>query len=345
MTIVVPSQAWVQRPDLAISRWTRPALIGSRILPTYPCSKKSDVIVYMPVRDNSLTAQTGRTMGDSFDITNIDNVRIALDLTAAEIASTQTKDISDIADQGDLERNLWQMSMNSKAVVAYALENATAVALLDGKAEVASATEKAFIKNVREKRQAIASQLGDGKIIVAMSAAVYNTIIAMTEIQAQLGKGVSLPVTQDTTVANLQRIQLAAIFGVDEVLIGQNRAWYADNITTKDAVVVAMVAEPNQDPTFMPQLGRTPVFTQYLAEPTPTDPNAGMMDYDNALLIPGQAAKVYATPFSCAQIVIPQNNAVGVVTQTFAKPVLFTENTDLFEVVALPPEVMPSAST
>lgn len=344
MTITVPSSAWIRRDDLALFKWTRPPMIVTRFLPTMPFDKKVDVVVYMPIRDDNQTAQTDRAMGGALDITTIDNVRLPVDLTSSKFEKTFDKDISDIAEQKDLERNLWQMAMNGKAVVAYAVENAGASALLDSQEPIATSTAKDFVLKAKEARQSVSAKLGDGKIIAGMSQAVFNYLVTDTDIKEMIKTTVSIPVTQDMTVANVQKAQLAALIGVDEVQVGQNRAWYADNITNKDAIIIALVPEPNMDPDYIPQLGRTPTFTQYLAAPTPNDPNAGQPDYDESMLFTGGAVKEYATPFSCAQIVLPGNSSIGVTTQTFAKPVVFPENLEMLKVVGMWTTVSPSVS-
>lgn len=335
MTIAL--QAWTPRQDLAILKWTRPELIGTKLLPTVTLDKKQDVLVYTPVRNNSLTPQTGRAMGGAFNVNTIDNVRQPIDLTAAEIAFTDQKDLSDVTEMGDLENSMRQLAYNGKPAVAYALETKIAKAFLDGKTTIPTATSADFITTVRERRQYIASQLGDGKIVVAMSQSVYNTLVMDAEIQKQIGKNVSLPVTQGMSAANIQRIQLAAIFGVDDVLIGQNRSWASNTITNVNAVVVACIPEPNQDTRFSVQLGRTACFVQYVSEPTPADGDMGKDDYDAALEWFGPMGnRKAATPFTCSQWTNGASGSVALTVQTFSLPYIFPENTALFDVVMLP---------
>lgn len=340
MPITLPN--WTQRDDLAVLKWTRPSLPGTRFLPTLTVTKKSDVIVYMPVRDDSLTAQTGRGMSGVFDIDNLDNVRKPIDLTSAEIASTQGKDISDIVEMGDLENSMRQMAMNGKPVVMYKLETAIAKELLDHPSALVTSTDMAnFIKVVREQRAAISAKLGDGKLGIGMSQATFNKLVVADEIKAQMGKNVSMPYTQDLTVANLQRIQLAAIFGVDEVLIGQNVAWYSDTITNKDAIVIALLPEPGMDPRYVPQLGRTACFVTYVAEPTPADAGAGQDDYDAAIAVAGPGGnKRYSTPFVCSAWTNSARGQVALTTQSFAQPIVM--NPGLMSVVSLPAEASAS---
>lgn len=341
MTIAIP--AWVPRNDLSLLKWTRPALIATRLLPTLTLSKKQDVVVYMPQRDNTLAPQTGRAMGGVFSLNTIANVREPIDLTASEVAFTDIKDLSDVTEMGDLEVSMRQLAFQGKPAVAYAVEVKLAKALMDGKAAIATTGEIDLIKTLREKRQLVASQLGDGMIVAAMSQATFNTVIMMAKVQEQIGKAVSIPVSQAVSAANLARIQLAAILGVDEVLVGQNRAWMDSSIVQKDAILVAVIPEPGVDPKIAVQLGRAATFVNYVSEPTPADGNTGKEDYDDAYMITGSMSnKQYATPFVCSQWAYGIGGAVALTIQSFVEPVIF--NTNLFEVIALPAGSSYSAS-
>lgn len=323
------------RDDLALLPWTRPSLIGTKLLPTMEFFKKQDVIVYAPVRDESLVAQTGRSMGKDFDLNLIPNVRQAIDLTATEIAFTDQKDLSDVVELSDLEVAMKVLAYQGKPVVAYMLEAKIAKAFLDGKAATATTTEKEFINTIRATRQAISAKLADGQIVLAMSQTTYNKVVMMDEVQKQIGKGVSMPYSADMSAANIQRLQVASIFGVDQVLVGQNKSWEASSIVAKGGVIVACIPNPNIDPKLEVQLGRTACFTKYMAAPTPADGATGQQDYDAAVVRTGNGAnKEYATPFNCLMWPNAKAGSVALTIQTFSLPYIF--NADLYEVVAPP---------
>ena len=338
MTISFPG-GWIDRKDLALLKFSRPDPIGDILLPTYVMQKFVDIIVYQQQR-NAYSVVTNRANGGAFVFNNLENTRLPIDLTAAKIEFALQKDINQWPEYGTDEYGWRQMAFQSLFQVSVAIENTVAVALLDGKqANLSQNTTAAkamgtFVANVKTERNNVAKQTGEGRVVVAMSQSVFNNLMGDADLLALIKASVSIPVTQTLTVAQVQKMQLAALFNVDEVLIGQSTAWYASNITQKDCVVVANVAQPGIDPLMSIQLGRLACYMTYVAQETVPNADLGAADYDQSRMITMQGAKAYAAPWSCAQTLVAANGAVALVTQAYVKPVIF--NAALYAVVGLP---------
>lgn len=341
MTINI-SQAWIDRPDLALMKFTRPMPCGTRFLPSYTCTQLQDVVVYMPQR-STLTTQDARANGAALEVNMVNNTRKAIDLVPFKVEETAAKDITEFPENGT-EENTWrQLGFNALFGLSMKIELRIAKALLDAKAAIAvtgtteAKARNAFLAEVQKQVMTVASQTGSGRVAVGMSQQIYRTIVGWPEFAAMVKAAVTLPVTQAIDgIANIQKMQMAALFNCDEVLTGQDVAWYSATITARDAVFVGVLPTPGMDAQMEIQLGRSAAYIKHIAAPTPTEANEGKGSYDDSLLVPGSSAtsKIYAAPWSCAQAVFAANSTAGIVAQSFVQPLVF--NVNLCSIVAMP---------
>lgn len=307
-----PNNILIDRPDLSTAEWTKPNLIGSKICPTYVVQAKSGTLYYRAAV-NTASVQSGRTAGAAVTSTNSGLSSAAW--TLVEKLCRRNRDVSQIQ-PGTLDKALMELARQGKTGVAYAAEAMIAKIVLDTATATASAAstqaaaDKLFLDNVRVAVQAIAAY--GKKVAVVMSQKSYNSTRHNASVQTAIGKYVMAPIGSAMSAADYGMMQLAGIFGADQVLVGQNAAW--DNVAFTNNSAVAIVALPDQPAAGWVDLTLEPIFGIMAVEQGFTDN--------------------VETPFTCQQGFETTTRSHFIDTVAFLDELVL--NTDLVQAVALP---------
>ena len=159
-----------------------------------------------------------------------------------------------------MESTLGELARKGKTAVAYGNEARIAKVVMDTVAvPTVSADEAAFVAGVIESVQDLHTM--GMKVAVVMSQKTYNTVRKMTALNLD---GITFNLSAGSPVVDgfgIQRAKMAIAFGVEDILVGQNKAWN-DGVTNKDTVAIVALPDANLDPDAEPQFGRTFVLEQ-----------------------------------------------------------------------------------
>ncbi len=255
------------RPDLQSAEFSRPAFLTDTILPPLMKEQIAGTLYYQKVlADND--AQTGREHAATIGTINEHIVAAATKtFSCEEIRDRQKMSYTQVKGYADLLHAELAMARLAKRAWFNQIETKTALALFGGDALDVSGTS-ADIPTDIENAVAELQDKAPGKIALVLSSRNFTKLKTNESIKDRMkNTGVVVGAGGDPRMVTAE--QLAAILGVDQLLIGPNDVWY--NAMKKDAsstggsdgydyqgnAALVVLPEASTDPVEEIQLGRT----------------------------------------------------------------------------------------
>lgn len=241
------------RNDLAYAEYSNPEYIHEELAPTFKVAQQSGTMHYQPVNADS-AAITNRGNLGTIDITGAGSA--SKPFNAGEILKRAELDVKEVEQcYADLMRAQLALARIGKRAVDGAIETALATALIGGEVDADLSTSTTKPEDV----EALAYQLYDkapGEVALVLPSQVFTRLKADANVQARM-RNTGVAIGEGGDPRKITAAQLAAIFGVNRVLIGNNRIWGAINNTCG-----ALVAIPNGElsPREEVQFARTVVY-------------------------------------------------------------------------------------
>ena len=244
----------IRRPDLEAQAVSYPEYIVDRILPYYSRPQVAGNVYYQKFKAD-VAAQTGRNIVDgsidqhiiaASDVTfACKEIRSRIKMGYAQIRGYKDKAIADLA-----------MGRMAKRAFYNSIEKAAATALL-GQTDVIDATTDPVA--AIDESVAILRDKGIGRIALVMSNHNFVMLKNNPTVRARMrNTGVAI---EGLAPRYITHEQMAAIFGVDEVISGRDDLWYA-GISASLRGRIAVVVLPTREilPEEEVQLGRSIYF-------------------------------------------------------------------------------------
>ena len=247
----------IRRPDLEVQEVSLPPYIVEKILPYLPREQEAGNLYYQSYKTD-VAAQTGRNTAAISPITASIISASSTSFSCSEVRKRIKMGYNQVRGYGDLAHAEYAMARMAKRSFYNTIEIACAVALQD----VDSPTNA--ISDPVSAIDAAATALRDkgiGRLALVCSNFNFVRLKNDPTVKARmLNTGVAI---RDLEPRYITVEQLAAVLGVDEVLIGRDDLWHS-GINAEDRGNIALVVLPNkeEDCAEAVQLGRT-IFFDY----------------------------------------------------------------------------------
>jgi hypothetical protein len=247
-----------RRPDLEAEPFRFPRALSQIVYPPKTVMQKVGDYYYADVQSEG-TVQTDRTLGEAATATTITGASQSFNLAAGDEFIQRKKIPESERDLlGGLEKAELAASRITKRSVMKALELLTSANVLAGAGVDTDDIENDLIGTVATNVDLV-MDVAEGEIAMVMSSRVFNTIKKYDEVLERMKvTGVMLRDIKD--VRNISREQLAAIFGVDRILIGRNAEWYNASATYQQRAGIMVLPDKDLDVLEEIQAGRFIVF-------------------------------------------------------------------------------------
>lgn len=245
------------RPDLQSAEFSRPAFITDIVMPPLMKDQIAGNLYYQKVLADN-TAQTGRANADTIGAINEHIVAAASKtFNCSEIRDRQKMSYTQSKGYADLLHAELAMARLAKRAWFNSIETKTAKALLGGDAldlTASGADIPADIENAVAELQ----DKAPGKIAFVVSSRNFTKLKTVESIKDRM-KNTGVAIGEGGNAREVTAAQLAAILGVDELLIAPNDVWYngmtADTLEGNGALVV--LPDASIEPVEEIQYGRT----------------------------------------------------------------------------------------
>lgn len=233
------------RNDLAIAPYSDPEMVFTKVAPALVRYEEAGTAWYQPYTAD-VTAQTNRNPLGAVTANAV--AAASKPFTCGEILSRQEMSYDQVR-QGyrDLLSAEFAMARLGKRAVGDTLELALATALLANPEDLSSST------NLPGDVEALASALADkapGRVALVLSASLFGALKADDEVKARM-RNTGVILGEGGDARRITKEQLAAVFGVDEVIVGPGRVWNTPGAKTGSLVILPTEGlAPNEEPQY-----------------------------------------------------------------------------------------------
>jgi hypothetical protein len=301
------------RKDLQAEPFKVPEFIGNLIFPATPRTQVAGTFYFQEVQTDP-SAQYDR---NTAAIGEINKTTIAAkDSTFAckEIRGRVRMGYDQVKGFGGLDRAELVMSRMAKRAFFNKTETLAAKALLEPNAGVTPVNATVNTATVIEGQIPLIQDKAPGRVALVMSSKTFTGLKLLPDIRERMkNTGIILGAGGDARHVTAE--QLAAIFGVDQILIGPNNIWYdAVEAGARNNCALVVLPDETKDPAEEVQLGRFFYFQwdeeaeQYLIESFHDDDNdAEVIDAK------GLGDLKMLNPSLATIITLPDSNATGAI--------------------------------
>ncbi len=258
-----------KRPDLAAAEYTSTGYLHRIVAPALPVFQQGGTLYYLPASART-TAQKGRaSLGE---VTAANFAAESKVFACQEIISRKRMGYAEVT-QGysDLLTAELDMAAAGKDEVEAAIETALATELLKTPEDISASA------NIPGAIEEIASELmdkaPDQEVALILSSKVFTALKSNEEIKARM-RNTGIAIGEGGDPRSVTAAQMAAIFGVNQVLVGKTSIWG----TTSG--VLAMLPHREKAQNQEAQLARVVTYT---AEPVDGIPFTCESFEDNTL--------------------------------------------------------------
>lgn len=233
------------RNDLALAPYSDPAMVFTRVAPALVRYEESGTAWYQPYNAD-VSAQTGRSPLGAVTANAV--AAASKPFVCGEILSREEMSYDQVR-QGyrDLLSAEFAMARLGKRAVGDTLELALATALLASPEDLSSST------NLPGDVEALASALADkapGRVALVLSASLFGALKADSEVKDRM-KNIGIAIGEGGDPRKITEAQMAAVMGVDEVIVGPGRVWNTPGAKTGSLVILPTEGlAPNEEPQY-----------------------------------------------------------------------------------------------
>jgi len=241
----------IRRPDLEEQEVTLPGYIIPEILPPLEKTQQAGTLYYWDYAADN-TAQSGRNTGTQAAITNNKVAASTTTFACAEIRARHSMSYSEVMGYKSLEHAELALGRMSKRSWYNKVEIDGAKALLDVDSPAVISTD---ILGGIEAAVGDLMDLAVGGIGIAMSNRNFISLKNTATIQKRAQAFTTAVV--DGKPAKVTPEAMAAVFGVDKVLVGTDANWYTGlDAADRDNIAVFVLPDKDVDCREQIQLGR-----------------------------------------------------------------------------------------
>lgn len=237
------------RPDLSSAEWTRTPYVFDRVAPALSRLQMGGTMNYTPWTSRG-SATTNRNKYDSHTRSHMGSAST----TYVCSEKTSTKDMAQqdvVQSYATLMHAELAMAAAGKDEVNTAIENILATALLQDAIDIT--TSENLPGDIESYVFDLADKVPNAKIALVMSTRLFTRLKGVAAIQERM-KNIGIAIGEGGDPRNVTAAQMAAVLGVDEVILGKTGSWGAGK-----AVLVALPTAEKQ-PNEEVQLARTVVY-------------------------------------------------------------------------------------
>lgn len=233
------------RNDLALAPYSDPAMVFTKVAPALVRYEEAGKAWYQPYNAD-VSAQTGRSPLGAVTANAI--AAANKNFACEEILSRQEMSYDQVI-QGyrDILSAEFALARLGKRAVGDTLELQLATALLASPEDLSSST------NLPGDVEALASALADkapGRVALVLSAALFGALKADSEIKDRM-KNIGIAIGEGGDPRKITEAQMAAVMGVDEVIVGPGRVWNTPGAKTGALVILPTEGlAPNEEPQY-----------------------------------------------------------------------------------------------
>lgn len=255
------------RPDLQTAEFSRPPFLTDIILPPLMREQIAGTLYYQAVASD-VTAQSGRANASTIgDITEHIVSAASKTFSCSEIRDRQKMSYTQVKGYADLLHAELAMARIAKRAWFSKVETTTARVLLGAASPTDLSGTSADIASSLENAVAELQDKAPGKVALVLSSRNFTRLKTDSNIKDRMkNTGVVLGAGGDPR--NVTAEQLAAILGVDQILIGPNDVWHTamkkanstgqtDGFDYQGNAALVVLPDPAVDPVEEIQLGRT----------------------------------------------------------------------------------------
>lgn len=251
------------RNDLRDAPYSAPELTHERLAPTLTRYQTSGTMYYMPYASD-VAAQTGRSPLGNVTVHSQSSAYTTY--ACGEIFDRQELPYDAIREsyRDDLRADL-AMARLGKRAVDDQIELAMANALLANPVDLTSSTN--LPGDIEDLAWELIDKTPGQRCVLTISGKIFTALKANSEIKDRM-KNIGIAVGEGGDPRRITAAQMAAVFGVDEVIVAPNRVWVnmvkADTLGPTGAAcgVLSMLCDGTLQPNEEIQLGRV-VSYQY----------------------------------------------------------------------------------
>ncbi len=219
--------------------------IGGQVMPPVEVQTKQGKVYYQTLTSDS-TAETGRSQGTAPSRTFL--TKSSQDWSASEVIKRYAMERDEVKQYGGVEVADRVGGMASKRSVERALEEAIAKDVLTNSSATVDDIQDSFLKTAQTGLKAIHRYPGEKALVCSYS--VFHRLMRYDEIKNRFDlSSVALSGQNARDIVQRQpaalEMALAAIIGVDRVLVGDDDQWYDADSDMEQRV--ALMALPNTE--------------------------------------------------------------------------------------------------
>lgn len=243
------------RKDLQAEPFKVPGFIGNLIFPPTPRTQVAGTFYYQKVQADP-SAQYGR---DTAAIADINATTIKSEsgtFSCSEIRGRVQMSYDQVTGYGGLDRAELVMARMAKRSFFNKTETLAAKALLEPGAGVTPVNATVNTATVIEGQIPMVQDKAPGKVVLVMSSKTFTSLKRLPDIKERM-KNTGIILGAGGDARNVTAEQLAAIFGVDQILVGPNNIWHeAIDASARNNCALVVLPEASKDPAEEVQLGR-----------------------------------------------------------------------------------------
>jgi len=248
-----------RRPDLEVLEYARPNYITDMIFPMLPRGERQGTLYYRDIQAD-VSAQTGRSGGAAPTEQTVTDSNVSFNLSNDEFIVREKIADAEIAGLGGLDSAQQIASRVAKRAVGNAIEDLTAANILANVSVTYNDIGTSLIDAVSTGFDTLADYAGQGEIALVVSSKLFSMIKRFEEVKDRM-KFTGIVADDIRAVRNVSSVQLAALLGVDRVIVGNNEQWYTQSGTYQDRAALVKVPSMGIDPREDTQVGRTLWFS------------------------------------------------------------------------------------
>lgn len=246
----------IRRPDLEEQVVTLPNYIIPDILPPLEKTQQAGTLYYWDYAEDN-AAQAGRNAGGQATITNNKVVATTVAYACAEIRARHSMSYNEVMGYKSLDHAEYALGRMSKRSWHNKVEIDGAKALLDVDSPTVISTD---ILGGIEAAVGDLMDLAMGPVGIAMSNRNFITLKNTAAVQKRAQAYTTALV--DGKPAKVTPEAMAAVFGVDKVLVGADTNWYSGlDAADRDNIAVFVIPDKDADCREQIQLGRIVYYT------------------------------------------------------------------------------------
>lgn len=210
------------RPDLATAEYTSTGYLHEIIAPTLKVFQKGGTLYYTPYATRG-TAQTSRSALGSVTATTMASA--SKTFSCGEILSRKKMSYDEV-EQGysDLLTAELDMAAAGKDEVEASIETSLATALLDANSAKDLTASTNLPGDIENYAAELMDKAPDCEIALAISSTLFTSMKANGEIKARM-QNTGIAVGEGGDPRAVTAAQLAAVLGVNRVLVGKSSIW------------------------------------------------------------------------------------------------------------------------